>query len=815
MRILHIITGLVAGGAEDQLDLLLQHTRHDAEVVTFYNFGSVGRRIAQRGTRVHDLDMPSSRQVSRVFRLARMMRRGAYDVVHVHLYRACVYGRLAARLAGVPVVVTTEHSLGETQIEGRSKTFPVRLLYLATEPFSDATIAVSPKVRKLLIEWGVTGKKIRVIPNGLEPDHYAFDHKARERVREEFGIPADAFVVGSVGRLHRVKRYDRLIEAAAPILMEDGRSLVLVGEGSERHRLQRLAEEAGVAGRTVFAGEREDVPRLLSAMDVFVSPSEEETFGLAALEAAAAGLRVIAADCPALDGTSLADVRRVPADVPSLRRALLEENPLKSASRRAKRLPERYDIRTVAAAVDDLYESLHFSRARQSTLGRSLRLFLGGVVLLVLFVALGCSASPDGPSAYGLSTNHHEPSEYQGPDRRTGNPAFGLADRKRVRRTRPTPVLLAGDDYYSVLAAVRGLRAAGYAPWLAIDEPGTYAARSRATAGTITVPDPSFDGEGFVREVAAAATRLGVAAVLPSAESHLLALAGRDADFAGIAFGAPSREMVERATDKGLLPELTAAAGLQTPPTVRAVRGDSEAVGTFGFPAIVKPPRKSRIQTQNRRVSSSTRYVSSEQEADEALAALPGEEGLVQPCIPGRLVSVSGVSWEGELVCALHQISVRTWPVPAGVSAYAETIPPNPELERGVGRLLRAIGWSGLFQAQFVCGPQDEHYLIDLNPRIYGSIALAIAAGLNLPGIWADLLLGGRPEVGGYRVGVRYRHEEKDARALARMLVNGVERRHAFRGLLPRRDTTHAVFSLRDPMPLLTSAAKLVRWFKR
>ena len=133
------------------------------------------------------------------------------------------------------------------------------------------------------------------------------------------------------------------------------------------------------------------------------------------------------------------------------------------------------------------------------------------------------------------------------------------------------------------------------APWLAVNEPGTYAARSWATAGTVSVPDPSSDDEGFVRELAAAALRFSVAAVLPSTEVHFLALAGRKVAFPGIALGTPSRESVERATDKGLLSEFAASAGLRTPPTAKVVRGDSETVGTFGFPTIVKTLR-SRIR---------------------------------------------------------------------------------------------------------------------------------------------------------------------------------------------------------------------------
>jgi predicted ATP-grasp superfamily ATP-dependent carboligase len=84
------------------------------------------------------------------------------------------------------------------------------------------------------------------------------------------------------------------------------------------------------------------------------------------------------------------------------------------------------------------------------------------------------------------------------------------------------------------------------------------------------------------------------------------------------------------------------------------------------------------------------------------------------------------------------------------------TTQPNAELELGVGRLLKEIGWSGVFHVQFVRDQRDKHYLIDLNLRIYGSLALAVGAGLNLPGIWVDLLLCRRPDVAHYRVGSRY-----------------------------------------------------------
>lgn len=363
MRVLHVITGLSSGGAESQLELLLRHRRHDAEVVALYNFGSVGRRIAAGGVRTYDLGMRSNRDLLVVPRLARLMRRGRYDVVHAHLYRACIYGRLAARLARVPVVVTTEHSLGDSQIEGRRKSRAVRSLYLATDRFSDATVAVSPRVRERLIDWGVPGAKIRVIPNGIDLQRFGFDGDARVAVRAEFGIPPDDFVVGALGRLHPLKRYDVLLRSAEPLLKR-GAWLLLVGEGEDKPRLAALARAGPYPHRVVFAGEREDSSRLLSAMDVFVSPSREETFGLAVVEALAVGLRAVFAACPALDGVESCRARRFSGEATELRQILLgeyERGPRELVGDES--VGRLYDARVVASSLEELYEAL-LSNAR-------------------------------------------------------------------------------------------------------------------------------------------------------------------------------------------------------------------------------------------------------------------------------------------------------------------------------------------------------------------------------------------------------------------------------------------------------------------
>ena len=360
---------------------------------------------------------------------------------------------------------------------------------------------------------------------------------------------------------------------------------------------------------------------------------------------------------------------------------------------------------------------------------------------------------------------------------------------------------------YGVLAALRALRRHGYEPWLAMTARGGYGARSRAPRGKVLVPDPAVDPDAYVGAVADAASRLDAAAVLPGTEVGLRALAGRQSAFAdGTVVGADDPDVVARATDKLALDALAAAAGFRTPPTCTVTRATAEDADV-AFPAVVKTPQTMTDAGGGRLRSVGVRRVESAEELRHAVAELPGDRWLVQPVVQGDLVALVGVAWRGELVCVAQQVAERIFPPGLGISAAARTVALDPELATGAARLVEGIGWSGIFQLQLL-RDGDAHHLIDLNPRMYGSLALVIAAGLDLPSIWADLLLGRPVSPGGYRVGVRFRSEERDAGALAAALVSG-DWRVAARGALPRRDTVHAVFSWRDPLPILRSVGQV------
>ncbi|MCA1835976.1 MAG: glycosyltransferase [Actinobacteria bacterium] len=378
MKVLHVITGLGVGGAELQLRSILQHTRHQSDVVTLYNPGPVAEMITGDGGRVRDLGMTRNTELPALMRLARLIRTGAYDVVHTHLYRSCIYGRLAARLVGTPVVVTTEHSIGETHLERRRMTPGVRALYLGTDLCSDATIAVSDAVAHRLTKWGVPARKIEIIPNGLDFNRVAFDAAARDKIRDEFSLPRDAYVLGVLGRLDPIKRFDLVIRAAAPLL-DDQHRLLIVGDGQIRPDLEAEAARHGVAELVTFAGERHDVAAMLSSLDLFIASSDQETFGLSVLEALVNGIPALYTTCPALEGIETERARQVPGDHEGMRQEIATEMARGRRSRQGvPAIREQYGIEAVTHRIDDLYERLMAARSRARHNGRVLAHSVGG-----------------------------------------------------------------------------------------------------------------------------------------------------------------------------------------------------------------------------------------------------------------------------------------------------------------------------------------------------------------------------------------------------------------------------------------------------
>jgi glycosyltransferase involved in cell wall biosynthesis len=357
MRVLHVISTLEPGGAGSQLRLLVRRMPYDSEIVTL----GAGAPLE---TPVHRIPSGRDHDPAAVRNLRRLMRDGRYDLVHTHMHRACVQGRIAARLAGVPHIVATAHHLGDSP----------SALYRASERLGQVTIAPSPAVAERLRSWGVPGHRIATIPKAIDPAEFRFDPILRATGRARLGIDPGQPVIGSVGRLAPDKRIDLLIRAIAEV---PDALLLLAGDGPARADLERLAQIEGVAGRVRFVGPVGHPRETLCAIDVFASPGQS-TFGLATLEAVAAGLPAVYGSCVPLEARAAArapipGTHRLSQDRESLPRALRAEM-LCLAERRGARLPARsagarYDAEHLADAVHRLYERVSTRPARRGLIG--------------------------------------------------------------------------------------------------------------------------------------------------------------------------------------------------------------------------------------------------------------------------------------------------------------------------------------------------------------------------------------------------------------------------------------------------------------
>ena len=259
-------------------------------------------------------------------RLTRFLRRERYQIVHTHTSKAGFVGRLAARLAGVPVIVHTAHGFAFHE----QSPVPVRRIYTTLERLAarwcDRVISVSEFHRAWAIELGMcTPEQIMAIPNGISDISRSREIGIAE-LRREMGARQDDLVALRMARLASDKGLEHLIEAAAIMPQTPRRiQVVIAGDGPERDHLEQVAARLRVNDRVKFLGFREDVPDLLAASDMVVLPSLREGLSIAMLEAMAAGKPIVATNIGSQKEVAAhADIARLvpPADGRALSEAI-------------------------------------------------------------------------------------------------------------------------------------------------------------------------------------------------------------------------------------------------------------------------------------------------------------------------------------------------------------------------------------------------------------------------------------------------------------------------------------------------------------
>jgi glycosyltransferase involved in cell wall biosynthesis len=236
------------------------------------------------------------RDATALVKLYTLMHKEKPEIVHTHTAKAGFLGRVAARLAGVPVVVHTFHGHVLHGYYGPLKNGLLRRLEQSLAWCTDRLVTVSEEVKRDLVGYGIApAEKITVIPLGFDLDPFLNSHALYGDFRREMGLGHDIKLVGIVGRIFPIKNHGLFLEAAARILTQEPRArFVIVGDGVLRPALEQQTRGLGIADRVLFTGWRRDLARIYADLDLLVVSSDNEGTPVSAIEAMASGCPVVA-----------------------------------------------------------------------------------------------------------------------------------------------------------------------------------------------------------------------------------------------------------------------------------------------------------------------------------------------------------------------------------------------------------------------------------------------------------------------------------------------------------------------------------------
>lgn len=376
VHVLHPITRLIVGGAQENTMFtacLLDTSRYQVEVISGPQTGSEGSLIGEVRARSIPLTINTHlrRQVNPyhdlicLLQLFLFIRRGKYTIVHTHSSKAGILGRLAAKLAGTPIVIHTVHGWSFHEHMHPA----VQKMYIFLERwcahFTDTLIAVAQKDIEKGLKYGIgRPEQYRLIRSAIPLDEFDPARVDREAIRAELGIPRHAIVLGNVGRFSAQKNPLDWVRVAGRVsqTLPECRFL-LVGNGPLLHEVKNALADEGIIDRTILTGLRRDVPRLMAAMDVFLLTSLWEGLPRVIPQAMAMGLPVIA---NAVDGSAEAIVPGEtghlcpPGALDEMANRCVEllDDPAKreAMGRKGKEYASReYDVRQMVMQIDAVY----------------------------------------------------------------------------------------------------------------------------------------------------------------------------------------------------------------------------------------------------------------------------------------------------------------------------------------------------------------------------------------------------------------------------------------------------------------------------
>jgi glycosyltransferase involved in cell wall biosynthesis len=291
VRVLHIITRMIVGGAQENTLLSVEGLdampEYDVTLISGIDKGKEGELLSRARETTHLIVVPQMGRninpfsdVIAFWKLYKLIKAGRYHIVHTHASKAGVLGRIAAWMAGTPIIVHTLHSL---VFHDYQPWIVNRAWWLAKKvcaPMTDFYISVSDIISQKAIAAGIAEpERFRTVYSGMELDWFLNAKFDSSKVRDEFGIPLGAPVVGKIARLFPLKGHDQLMDAAPEIVKRvPNVRFFLIGDGILLEHLQKRATESGILDNFIFAGliDRERIPEMISVMDVVVHTSLRE-----------------------------------------------------------------------------------------------------------------------------------------------------------------------------------------------------------------------------------------------------------------------------------------------------------------------------------------------------------------------------------------------------------------------------------------------------------------------------------------------------------------------------------------------------------
>jgi len=370
INILYVVDNLTFGGGErgfSQLSNALDKERYNIFIACSPG-GELENRIKNIDVQIKFIDF--RRQInSKIFiELMKIIKDENIHIVHSVGSRADFYARLAGKIAGAPIIISTLAMFAE-----RFDTDPLRkALYIIFDRFSerfvDTFIVVSEALKHTLhTRHHIDKRKIVRIYNGVELDLYSPHVKYSESVRNEFAIEDTTPLVGTIGRCIYQKGFEYFL-LATPIILRKYPDVkfILVGDGPLRAQLENMAQRLGIANSIIFTGFRNDIPRILAEMDIFVLSSVLEGLPRVVMEAMAVGKPIVATDIEGIreeldhgqEGI-IVPSRNPPALAQGIMELLINRDKAKEMGLRARKKAERlFSLKETVKNIDSLYQRL-------------------------------------------------------------------------------------------------------------------------------------------------------------------------------------------------------------------------------------------------------------------------------------------------------------------------------------------------------------------------------------------------------------------------------------------------------------------------